>query len=74
MVAWIVSFAVPVAPGGIGIREGTFLMLAGTLAPATELAVLAILARAMTTLGDAGFGLVAYGLSLRSRWNRHASA
>lgn len=73
MMAWIVSFVVPVAPGGIGIRETTFLLLAGTLAPSAELAVLAVLARVTTTLGDAGFGLLSCGLSLRSRWNRQAS-
>lgn len=73
MTAWILSFVVPIAPGGIGVRESAFLLLAGALAPLADLAVLAILTRAMTIIGDAGFGLLSYGLSLRSRLNRQAS-
>lgn len=74
MAAWIAGFLVPAAPGGIGVRETTFMLLANGLAPATDLAVLAILVRAVTTFGDAGFGLLAYGLSLDARRKRHASA
>jgi uncharacterized membrane protein YbhN (UPF0104 family) len=72
LLAWIAGFLVPVAPGGIGIREAALLVLAGPLAPPEALAVFAILARLVTILGDCQFGLAAYGLQAVLRSKRQA--
>lgn len=74
MIAWIAGFLVPVAPGGLGIRESVLLVLAAPFAPAAGLAVFAILTRLVTITGDALCGLVAYYLPAGMRPNRHASA
>jgi uncharacterized membrane protein YbhN (UPF0104 family) len=67
--AWIAGFLVPVAPGGIGIREAALLVLAGPSASPEALALFAILTRLVTILGDCLLGLAAYGLQavLRSK-------
>jgi uncharacterized membrane protein YbhN (UPF0104 family) len=69
LLAWIAGFLVPVAPGGIGIREAALFVLAAPLAPPEALAMFAILTRLVTILGDCVFGLAAYGLqaALRSK-------
>ncbi len=74
MIAWIAGFLVPVAPGGLGIRESVLLVLAAPFAPAAGIAVFAILTRLVTIAGDALCGLAAYYLSADARSNRHASA
>lgn len=77
MLSWVAGFLVPVAPGGLGVREAAFLALAGAGMP-TDSAVIAgqliLLMRVVTTVGDAVLGLAAYGLVLLRRENRHASA
>ena len=74
MLAWIAGFLVPVAPGGIGIRESVLLVLCAPYEQAAAIAVFAILTRLVTTLGDAFCGLAAYGAAVATRSNRHASA
>lgn len=74
MVAWIAGFLVPVAPGGLGIRESVLLVIAAPLAPAADIAVFAVLTRLVTIMGDALCGLAAHYLSSGWRSNRHASA
>jgi hypothetical protein len=74
MVAWVAGFLVPVAPGGLGIRESVLLVLAAPFAPASGIAVFAILTRLVTIAGDALCGLAAYYLLAGLRSNRHASA
>ncbi len=73
MLAWIAGFLVPVAPGGIGIRESVLLVLCAPYEQAGVIALFAILTRLVTTAGDAICGLAAYGYSLRTRSNRQAS-
>jgi uncharacterized membrane protein YbhN (UPF0104 family) len=59
LAAWLVGFVVPVAPGGIGVREAALLALAGSLVgPATLMACVLVL-RIASILGDLGYGLVA---------------
>jgi hypothetical protein len=74
MLAWIAGFLVPVAPGGLGVRESVLLVLGAPLSDPEALAALAILTRVVTTAGDALFGVAAYGLLARVRLNRQASA
>lgn len=76
MLAWVAGFLVPLAPGGIGVREAALLALAAGGAGATEANALlvgqfALLMRVVTTLGDAALAGAAYGLALR-RENTHA--
>ncbi|MCR2835033.1 hypothetical protein [Parerythrobacter lacustris] len=74
MIAWIAGFLVPVAPGGLGIRESVLLVLAAPFAPSAAIAVFAILTRLVTIAGDALCGLAAYYFSAGWRSNRQASA
>jgi len=75
MLAWLAGFLVPVAPGGIGVREAALLALAAASGESAQVMTLALLVRLVTTVGDALFGAAAayIGRSL-SRSNRHASA
>lgn len=74
MFAWVAGFLVPVAPGGIGIRESALLALAVPAESAAVVAAFAVLSRFATTIGDAAIGLTGYWLLLSVRWNRQASA
>ncbi len=74
MLAWVAGFLVPVAPGGIGVRESALLALAVPAESAAVVAVFALLSRLATTIGDAAIGLAGYWLLLSRRWNRQASA
>lgn len=73
MLAWLAGFLVPVAPGGIGVRESALLALAGPLELAGTVAAFALLTRLATTLGDAAFGLTGYGALVSRRSKRQAS-
>ncbi|QUL36434.1 hypothetical protein [Erythrobacter sp. JK5] len=74
MLAWVAGFLVPVAPGGIGVRETALLALAVPDESAAIVAAFALLTRLATTIGDAAIGCAGYGLLLSRRWNRQASA
>lgn len=70
LAAWLAGFVVPVAPGGIGVREAALLALAGGLvAPSTLLACVLVL-RIASILGDLGYGLVALARSSRTALRR----
>lgn len=73
LVAWLVGFVVPLAPGGVGVREAALVALVGPREAGVALA-LALLLRLVTLLGDALFGIGAW-LATReaSRANRQAS-
>lgn len=74
MLAWVAGFLVPVAPGGIGVREAALLALVAGAEGAEMAGNFALLMRVVTTAGDGMLGLAAYGLLLRNRENRQASA
>lgn len=74
LVAWMAGFLVPVAPGGIGVRESVLIALYGQSEAGVAIAAFAILTRFVTTLGDALFGLVGYWLLAARRANKQASA
>ncbi|HEX7046426.1 MAG TPA: lysylphosphatidylglycerol synthase domain-containing protein [Gammaproteobacteria bacterium] len=57
-VTWLLGFIVPGAPGGIGVREALFVLLFGGLYGAGVAAVMAVVLRVVSVLGD----LVAFGL------------
>lgn len=63
--AWLVGFVVPFAPGGLGLREGTFAaFLAGPLGAAAAVTV-AVVVRLASTLGE----LIAIG-AVELAWRR----
>lgn len=74
MFAWVAGFLVPVAPGGIGVRESVLIVLAVPGESAAVVASFALLTRFATTVGDAAMGLTGYWLLLSRRWNKQASA
>ncbi len=74
MFAWVAGFLVPVAPGGIGVRESALLALAVPAESAAVVAAFALLTRLATTVGDGAIGLAGYWLLLSRRWNKQASA
>ncbi|MFT7486182.1 MAG: uncharacterized membrane protein YbhN (UPF0104 family), partial [Candidatus Paceibacteria bacterium] len=48
--AWLVGFAVPVAPGGIGVREGMLCLALGSTVPVETAALVALLWRCTQVL------------------------
>lgn len=73
MLAWVAGFLVPVAPGGLGVRESALLALAAGDGFTTSVTVFAVLTRLSTSVGDAVFGLSGYLALSVTRSNRHAS-
>ncbi|BDZ51528.1 membrane protein [Frondihabitans sucicola] len=67
-IAWLVGFLVIIAPAGLGAREGVLLLLlsgvGGVPGAATSLAVLS---RAMMTLGDVLLAAIGAGVASRRR-------
>ena len=59
LISWVMGFAVPGAPGGIGVREGSFALLGGAFFPMDTLAIVALLMRVVTLLGEGVIFLVA---------------
>ena len=57
LLAWLAGFVVPVAPGGLGIREAALLALAGPGLPPADLIAAVLALRASSILGDLLFGL-----------------
>ncbi|SDH50722.1 hypothetical protein [Roseospirillum parvum] len=52
LLAWTAGFLVPGAPGGLGVRESVFVLLAAPLAPEATVLAAALGVRLATTLGD----------------------
>lgn len=74
MLAWVAGFVVPLAPGGIGIREAVLIALAGNIASPALILGFAAITRLMTLGGDLLLGLGCYLLPDRpARRNMQAS-
>lgn len=58
LLAWLAGFVVPVAPGGIGVREAALLALGGAGLPAAGLIAATLALRASSIAGDLTYGLV----------------
>lgn len=76
MLAWLAGFLVPVAPGGVGVREAALFALAGsTGGEGAAVMTVALLVRLVTTAGDGLFGAAGCYLGrAEARSNRQASA
>jgi glycosyltransferase 2 family protein len=61
MLAWLAGFVIPVAPGGLGVREAALLALSGSALPAAGLLAATLALRAASIAGDLvyGFGVLA---------------
>lgn len=68
--AWTAGFLVPIAPGGIGVREAVLLAIASPGETLDAVALLALLTRLVGIIGDGLFGLAGY--LMVSRMNRQA--
>ncbi len=66
-VAWLVGFLVVVAPAGLGAREGVLVLLLGPVAGVPGALALAVVSRAMMTLGDVVLAAVGAALAVRHR-------
>lgn len=65
LLAWFAGFAVPVAPGGIGVREASLLALGISIMPPAALMAVTLALRASSIGGDLIYGLAT--LTRRSR-------
>ena len=63
LLAWLAGFVVPVAPGGIGVREAALLALAGSALPAAALMAATLALRAGSIVGDLFYGIAMLRLS-----------
>lgn len=70
--AWLVGLLTPGAPAGAGVREAALVLLLGTMAPAADILIAIVLARAVQIVGDIIVFFAALGW-LRSG-TRHATA
>lgn len=64
LLAWLAGFVVPIAPGGIGVREAALLALAGPTVAAAPLLAAVLALRVSSITGDLAFGL---GAGFRSK-------
>jgi uncharacterized membrane protein YbhN (UPF0104 family) len=65
LLAWLAGFVVPVAPGGIGVREAALLALAGGALPAAGLMAATLALRVSSIAGDLVYGLITLGRKSR---------
>ncbi len=52
LISWVIGFVAPGAPGGIGVREGSFAVLGGVFLNQDLLVLVALLMRLVTLLGE----------------------
>lgn len=57
LLAWLAGFVVPVAPGGIGVREAALLALGGAIMPPAALMATTLALRVSSIGGDLIYGL-----------------
>lgn len=57
LLAWLAGFVVPVAPGGLGVREAALLALAGGGVPAAAALAATLALRAASIAGDVVYGV-----------------
>jgi hypothetical protein len=67
LLAWLAGFVVPVAPGGIGVREAALLALAGPAIAAAPLMAATLALRASSIAGDLLYGLLTLAAGRRGR-------
>lgn len=68
LAAWLIGYATPGAPGGIGVREAMMVALLAGVATPEQALMLALLFRGVTIIGDVVCFLL--GLALAALWRR----
>jgi len=71
--SWVAGFVVVVVPAGAGVREGAFVLLVGAVTGNGAAFGVALLLRLLSTVADALWGLVGFGLSGSARVRRVTS-
>lgn len=71
--SWVAGFVVVVVPAGAGVREGAFVLLVGAVTGNGAAFGVALLLRLLSTVADAVWGLVGFGLSGSARVRRVTS-
>ncbi|QZH75085.1 MAG: hypothetical protein JY451_00105 [Erythrobacter sp.] len=66
LLAWMIGFLVPLAPGGLGVREAALLALAGASLPAANVLAALLVLRLASVAGDLTYGLGA----MRGAWRQ----
>lgn len=66
LISWVMGFVVPGAPGGIGVREGSFAVLGGVFLNTDLLVLVALLMRLVTLLGEGVLFLLALYVARRA--------
>lgn len=59
LTAWLAGFLIPVAPGGLGVREAALLALSGAMIPAPEALAAVLALRVSSIVGDLAYGSIA---------------
>ncbi|RDC68012.1 hypothetical protein DLJ49_20550 [Rhodovulum sp. 12E13] len=67
LAAWLAGYATPGAPGGIGVREATFVALLSTMIPTETALLAAVLFRGITILGDVVCFFLGAGSTIAAR-------
>ena len=72
LASWLLGFVIPGAPGGIGVREGTFALFGGALLGdgllgQESLVIIALLMRLVTLAGEGLLFLLALGVARELR-------
>jgi len=62
--SWLIGFISLLTPGGIGVREGSMILLLTPLIGNSTAVLVAVLARVMWTVGDGGGALIALWFAL----------
>lgn len=73
IIAWVLGFVVPGAPGGIGVRELALTLLLTPLTGAQLVAALSVLHRLITVLGDFTAYAFRNYFTKKGAWPRHDS-
>lgn len=60
LLAWLAGFVVPVAPGGLGVREAALIALAGGSMPMASVLAATLALRIASVIGDLGYGLASW--------------
>jgi glycosyltransferase 2 family protein len=74
LISWVMGFVVPGAPGGIGIREGSFAMLGGVFLNTDLLVLVALAMRLVTLLGEGALFLLALSVARQAAHPKAAPA
>ena len=71
--SWLIGFISLLTPGGIGVREGTMILLLTPLVGNGTAVLVSVIARVMWTIGDGGGALIGLWLMLDKTKNKRVA-